>query len=158
MHVIKFRPASKLNYCMPINSPVLMSLPHRLVLVGLRMPGSFLYLLSSSLAWLCLFFLMLCPALLQAQQISLKGHISTTENESLPFATVLVLPDSTILLADEAGNFSVKLKPGAKTVKITYTGYTTLHAPVVLQKDTFITYTLRPSLDQLQEVTITANP
>lgn len=110
------------------------------------------------LSRVCLIILCLLPFHLLAQTISLEGNVNTAEDESLPFATVLVLPDSTVLSANEAGVFSMQLKPGPKTIRITYTGYQVLKSTFLLRKDTTITFTLSYDLAQLRELTITANP
>ena len=106
----------------------------------------------------CLFLLfMLYATFLSGQTVRLKGVVKDNQAERLPYATVLVLPDSAIVPTDFDGNFSIKLEKGSKTVVISYTGFDKLRQIVNLQSDTLVIFKLSPVVDQLQEVTITAN-
>lgn len=104
-----------------------------------------------------LFLLFLCPLALYSQTVKLEGIVKDIDGERLPFANVLILPDSTIVPVDENGYFSKKVMPGAKNIRITYTGTEVFRSTLVLQNDTAITFSLSPQTAQLREVTITAN-
>lgn len=101
--------------------------------------------------------LLLCSATLNAQTVELKGLVRDISGEVLPFATILILPDSTVSPAGVDGLFSRKVSPGPKNIRITYTGYEPLQSSVFLQKDTSINFTLSARFGQLREVSVTAN-
>ncbi|AHM58464.1 tonb-dependent receptor plug [Flammeovirgaceae bacterium 311] len=104
-----------------------------------------------------LIMLLLCPLVLCGQTVRLSGVVKDSHGETLPFAAVLVLPDSTIAPADVDGKFSAKVPGGSNTILISYTGFNKFRQVVQLRQDTTITFRLSPLVDQLQEVVITAN-
>ena len=86
--------------------------------------------------------LLLCTALIRqnfafAQKTS-TGEISgvvkdLTSNETLPFATVMIIGSATGAVTDLDGNFRLSnLQSGNYTLSISYTGYTVKEVPVVL--------------------------
>lgn len=100
--------------------------------------------------------LLLLPAALYAQTVELNGLVRDENGDTLPYATILFLPDSTLIAAGEDGNFKRKLPAGPKNIRITYTGYAPLQSSFVLQKDTSITFNLPARFGELKEVIITA--
>lgn len=106
----------------------------------------------------CLLLLLLLgsPAL-YGQAVKLEGTVKDTDGETLPFATILILPDSIILPVDGTGSFYKKVLPGAKDILITYTGTEVLRSTFYLQNDTILSFTISPQAAQLREVTITAS-
>lgn len=90
-----------------------------------------------------------------AQEIRLKGHVATTEGESLPSAHVMVVEDSTVLICDHRGNFSYNTKPGKITFRVSYTGYETIHTILDIQRDTSAVFSLTPDISNLEEVIVT---
>ncbi len=109
--------------------------------------------ISFSVIICCLAFL-LFPSFLAAQQIRVEGSVKDTGGELLPFATILFLPDSTVVPADMEGKFGLSLEPGEKQVLVTFTGYKVLDLTVNLRNDTTLTFTLLPGMGQLDEVTV----
>lgn len=101
-------------------------------------------------------FFLVWPACSWAQ-VEMKGLIEDNNAEKLPFANILILPDSLIIPADEDGRFNAQLAPGFKNVRISYTGYKKLQTRVNLKGDTTIRFTLVPEFGQLDEVTVNAN-
>ena len=87
----------------------------------------------------------------------MEGEVKDRTGEQLPFATILILPDSTIVPADLDGRFSVKVLQGQKNVLITFTGYQVLESSFLLMNDTTLSFTLSPGVGQLKEVTIKAD-
>jgi hypothetical protein len=111
-----------------------------------------------SLLFKCyLLFLILWPCTLCAQDVVLRGSVSERGEESLPLATVMVLPDSILGSSGEDGKFLLRFKPGIKEVVISYTGYQTLVMKLRIKRDTVLSFLLSPKIDQLKEVTVTAD-
>ena len=94
---------------------------------------------------------------LKAQTVSLKGVVKGEEGEALPFANILVTPDSTIVPADSMGHFAMVLRPGPKHVLISYAGQSVLVAALFIQHDTAVTFTIDSPLRALDEVAIQGN-
>lgn len=90
-----------------------------------------------------------------AQQVRLKGHVATPGGESLPSAHILVVDDSTVLICDLSGNFVHYVPPGKVNLRISYTGYETLHATFRIHSDTSIVFSLTPGIGELEEVIVT---
>lgn len=92
-----------------------------------------------------------------AQQIVVSGFVRDTDGESLPLATVLMLPDSVATSADAAGRFRMTVRPGEKEVIISYTGYETLRRAIIVRRDSTMSFVLSSKVAQLREVTVSAN-
>ena len=104
----------------------------------------------------CFLALCLLPALLFGQKVQITGSVTDPDGEKLPFATILVIPDSTSTIANENGIATLKTSPGKKRMIVKYTGYKLLKLDVFIRKDTSIAFSLEPYFDQLEEVTITS--
>lgn len=89
-----------------------------------------------------------------AQSVTVKGVVNDPAAGNLPFASLLLLPDSIQTLADVNGRFLLQTSVGKKQLVVSYTGYSTLRFNFSVKRDTTITTTLREQLAQLNEVTI----
>ena len=89
------------------------------------------------------------------QTITISGTVKDKEGELLPFASILLLPDSTLAFTDSKGKFSIKTLSGNKQLKVSYTGYKTIQSAFTVKHDTLIRFTLEHQVDELKEVTIT---
>ncbi len=98
------------------------------------------------------------PVLLFGQTVQLKGVVKEAGGENLPHATIFILPDSIFIPSDLEGYFSVKLKAGYKSIRVSYTGYESYFSNLLLSKDTSVAFFLNPVIGQLREVAVTANP
>ena len=103
------------------------------------------------------FFLLVSSGTLLAQQVALDGLVKSEDGESLPVASVLLLPDSIVTSSDSRGAFRVYASPGHKRIIITYTGFETLTTALYLKGDTSATLIIVPKVSQLREVTVNAN-
>jgi hypothetical protein len=104
----------------------------------------------------CILWLFLYPSITLAQQVVLRGLVKEKNGESLPLATVLVLPDSILVSTGPDGKFAARFKSGTKRVVISYTGYQTLTTKLRVKRDTVFSFFLTPKIDQLKEVVVTA--
>lgn len=114
-------------------------------------------LTTSSVKIVYYFLLYVSSCTLFAQEVTLQGVAREANEEALPLANVLLLPDSTIASADSHGVFRIRSTPGHKKVVITYTGYETLSRVIYLSSDTSVTFILLPKVSELREVTVQAN-
>ncbi|MCP4884524.1 MAG: TonB-dependent receptor [Flavobacteriales bacterium] len=70
-----------------------------------------------------LIILYMLPLLIAAQTGALKGHLSS-ENEDLPFATIIIKNTQIGATSDESGNYHLhELKPGQYNIIASYVGY-----------------------------------
>lgn len=106
-----------------------------------------------------LFYILLfvCSVPAFAQNVAVKGIVKDDDGESLPMATVLILPDSAVTSADGSGFFTVVTTPGRKSIVVTYTGFQRLDRELQVSGDTLISLVLFPKVSELREVTVTAN-
>ncbi len=111
---------------------------------------------SKLLSKIYFLFILLFPVVLYGQKVQLSGTIKDINEEKLPFAHLLILPDSTVTVTDPEGAFSTKVDGGIKRFRILYTGYQELVREVVISKDTSFTFILAPLISRLNEVTITS--
>lgn len=88
------------------------------------------------------------------QMISIQGTVKDTNAEKLPSAHIIVLPDSLIALSDVKGNFKLTVKPGALTIRVSFTGYKTYNQSFNAKADTTISFMLVPSVNELGEIII----
>ncbi len=88
------------------------------------------------------------------QTITIQGNVRDTNSEKLPSAHIIILPDSLIYLSDEKGNFKLNVKPGALTVRVSFTGYKTYVQSFSAKADTTISFVLVPSVNELGEIII----
>ncbi len=100
------------------------------------------------------FVLLFLPFIGWGQLISIQGNVKDASLEILPFAHIMILPDTLVALSDEKGNFSLKVKPGEKIIQVSYTGYETDTHSLIVNSDTTIFFVLEPGVNQLTEVVI----
>lgn len=100
------------------------------------------------------FVFLLFPLTGWGQLISIKGNVKDTNLAILPFAHIMILPDTLVALSDEKGNFSLKVKPGAIKIQVSYTGYETNTQSLIVNSDTTVSVELEPGVNQLAEVVI----
>ena len=103
------------------------------------------------------FLVLVSSVTVLAQDVTILGSVKNSAGELLPFATVLLLPDSTIASADLQGTFRLASGPGHKRVVISYTGFETLTTALYIRNDTTVTMVMTPRVSQLKEVTVNAN-
>lgn len=101
-----------------------------------------------------LLWCMILSLVTTAQSITVKGVVNDPTSGNLPFASLLLLPDSVQALTDVNGRFLLQTSFGKKQLVVSYTGYTTLRINFSVERDTTITATLREQLAELNEVTI----
>ena len=89
-----------------------------------------------------------------AQTISIIGVVKDSNSEKLPYAHVVILPDSIVSLSDVNGNFRMKVKPGLLTVQVSFTGYKTQIKSFTAKADTTVSFVLSPQISQLNEVVV----
>jgi len=94
------------------------------------------------------------PLTVLSQAVSIQGTVSDSSAEKLPFAHIVILPDSVVSLSDEKGNFSLKVKPGPLTVQVSYTGYRTHVQSLMVTHDTTISFVLSPVVNELEEIVV----
>jgi hypothetical protein len=101
-----------------------------------------------------LFVIFLIPALVVAQT-QLRGIVINAETKQpLPFATVQTNTNS-VTLTDVDGNFFINTNQAFTEVTILYVGFSKTTVSIT-EKDTFISINLKPTVENLNEVYITA--
>lgn len=90
----------------------------------------------------------------QALGQSIRGVVHDQRGEPLPSAAIIILPDSFLLTADNEGKFFVRLAPGRKEVRVSYTGFEVSKIQIELKRDTSLTAILTQRVDQLKEVMV----
>jgi hypothetical protein len=73
---------------------------------------------------LVLFFFICCISPLWAQQIQVKGRVTSAGNEALPGVSILVEGTTTGTTTDASGNYSLQA-PATGTLAFSFIGYTT---------------------------------
>ena len=106
-------------------------------------------------------FLFLSANILLAQSGDISGKIKDEKGEGIPFATVAVVQNGTVVKGvqtDFDGNYTLKpLNPGKYDIKFSYVGYQPiLRTGVVVsaEKSTYLDVQLKPSDDVLAEVQV----
>ncbi|MBX6379907.1 MAG: TonB-dependent receptor [Thermoflavifilum aggregans] len=118
-------------------------------------------LITSQVAWLCLYVLLICCGTAQAkslQEYILTGTvIDSSTHQPLAGATVFIPDLHTGTICDSAGHYTINHLPaGDYLVEVRFIGYRTVSREVRLrQKTTVLNFTLSPSLIEQNEVVIT---
>ena len=86
----------------------------------------------------------------------MKASVTDSDGEVLPFACILVLPDSVSSITSENGTTTLEVSPGNKRFAVKYIGYEGVELEIFIRKDTSITFNLTPKPDLLNEVIITS--
>jgi hypothetical protein len=102
-------------------------------------------------------FLFIIPIAALSQRIELTGNVKDKGSGFLPYAHILTLPDSSIVLSDSKGRFALNVKPGLVTIQVSYTGYKTRTQDVTVLTDTEIVIVLEPDIKELGEVVVQSN-
>src|SRR5690606_14260451 len=104
-------------------------------------------------------FLILCAMQMSFAQSKISGHITTHDQERIPFASVIVENTVKGTSADENGYFELNnLAPGDYKIKVSFVGYKSLTKSVTLTGDEQITLSFQLIADsELQEVEIFGN-
>lgn len=102
---------------------------------------------------LVLFFFICCTVPLWAQQVQVKGRVTSSGNEPLPGVSILVEGTTTGTTTDASGNYSLQA-PAAGTLTFSFIGYVTRKIPI--NNRSVIDITLEPDAKQLGEVVVTA--
>ncbi|HEX6914524.1 MAG TPA: SusC/RagA family TonB-linked outer membrane protein [Chitinophagaceae bacterium] len=100
---------------------------------------------------LCL--LLLCSAIIQAQNRTIKGRVTDELGAAVPFATITVKGSKAAAVADESGNFTISAKSGDVLV-ITATNHKSSEVKVGAQD--MITVALTRESNVIDEVVVTA--
>ncbi len=90
-----------------------------------------------------------------SQNMAINGTVRDQAGELLPFASILLLPDSITFFTDSKGKFSIQTPAGSKQLNVSYTGYKTTQASFTLRRDTVIRFISEPLVAELKEVTVT---
>ncbi|MCS6820775.1 MAG: DUF5686 and carboxypeptidase regulatory-like domain-containing protein [Microscillaceae bacterium] len=100
-------------------------------------------------------FIAIC-LVIDSQGARLKGFVTDSNDNPLPFATIFVKGINLTTTTNEDGFFSIKLDKGTYFIVFTYIGYEKTELKVELQDETIELHVkLQPQAFQLQEVTIT---
>ncbi len=112
---------------------------------------------------LCLFFAIL-PIIGFAQKTtstgSVKGRVTTRDNQPAAFVSILVIGTDRNAISDEGGFFTInKIPAGSQQLEVSLVGYETLRQPVEIaeNKTANIDLQITISNSQLQEVTVTSS-
>lgn len=89
-----------------------------------------------------------------AQTIAVHGTVKDQTGELLPFASVLLLPDSINKLTDSKGNFDIQTHPGRKELRISYTGYKPAVLFLTLTRDTALRIAPEHEIAELKEAVV----
>jgi len=103
-----------------------------------------------------LLIVMLIPCSLAAQSVRVTGVVRSDAMETLPLAHIAIWPDSITEVSDYKGNFEFRVKPGYKKISVSYTGYRIQQVKVWIRRDTLVNFSLQTSVDQLNEVVVSA--
>lgn len=109
------------------------------------------------------FILLLLPAIIFAQQGTIKGRIlDERNNDPVAFANIIIFGTSTGSSSDADGNFTFTgVQPGFVQLAVSAVGYETMVTEdfqVTNAKTFFIDIAMKPKEFELQEVTIKASP
>lgn len=89
-----------------------------------------------------------------AQKFNVGGIVKDGEGNTMPMATVLLIPDSAYTTSDENGAFSLSVRAGNVSLIVSYTGYESHKKTFVLRKDVILQVTMRAKIDQLKVIEV----
>ena len=102
----------------------------------------------------CLFLLGILFSASSFSQV-LKGRVVTESGEPVPAASVYIIENKQGLIANDAGEFQVKLSPGHYHLEVRCLGYETRSAEITVNnEDLSLTFELGSKDVQLQEVVV----
>lgn len=96
----------------------------------------------------------LLPLFLTAQDVEVSGVVRQSDGTPLGLANVIVLPDSVFFISGDDGSFLLKISPGRKHIRVSFTGFRTAILRAGIDRDTTLQFTLRQGTSELQEVVI----
>ena len=87
------------------------------------------------------------------------GRVTSTEKETVDFATVYLKGTSFGGATDEKGQYRIKAPAGEYTLVVSAVGYQTLEKPVTLgdEERLVLNLTIRPDIQQLEEVVVVSS-
>ena len=91
---------------------------------------------------------------------TVKGKITTKDNQAAAFVSVIVIGTDRNAISDEGGSFTItKVPTGEQELEVTLVGYETLRTKVTVNENqtTLIDLQISISNSQLQEVTVTSS-
>lgn len=94
------------------------------------------------------------PFLLPGQDVQIRGMVRDADAEVLSLANVIVLPDSLVSSTDVDGFYAIRVGPGQKTFRVSFTGFETLELVHDVDRDTVLNFLLTPRVGQLDVVVI----
>ncbi len=103
--------------------------------------------------FLLMYLSLCCTLYVQAQEITVTGHVSDQNGDPLPNVSVMVAGTTQGTATNEAGNFSIHA-PGNGSLTFTYIGYVNQTVPI--NNRTSINVTLEEDATSLDEVVVTA--
>lgn len=109
---------------------------------------------NTNLRSLLILLFLVISALSGIAQRTLTGVVYDMDRNTLPGATVVVPGTTTGVTTNIDGRFSLELAPGQNTIEVSFIGFLSETANVA--DVSFIEITLFPSIEQLQEVVVTA--
>lgn len=91
------------------------------------------------------------------ERLQVRGAILDAESgRPVAYATIIGQAGEPLAIADDAGNFSVRLLAGSYEVTVSAVGYQAFQTEFVVHRDTAVTISLRRRSFTLAEVTVTA--
>ncbi len=113
--------------------------------------------MGRSLKYIILLFLTLSASLNAQKKVTVSGYIRDEKTgEELIGASVLIQENNTGTITNQYGYYSVSLNPGFYTLVYSYIGYSGVSKPLNFNVDTRIDVVLKEALEEIEEVTITA--
>jgi hypothetical protein len=104
--------------------------------------------------WPCLLLTFFSFQITIAQSIKVKGRINNIHGETLPSAQISLLPDSTTVVTDVNGDFSIATTKGKKQLTVSFVGYDTYSIFFNARRDSTITIKLTEKLNELKAVVV----
>ncbi len=103
---------------------------------------------------LLLFFL---PAVLQAQEVRIRGQVLGLSDQPLGSANISIQHQKKVAVSDRNGEFIIMVAPGNVTLVVSYTGFRKIQHELLIKRDTLLHFVLEPLIEQLDEVVISSS-
>ncbi|MCH7409300.1 SusC/RagA family TonB-linked outer membrane protein [Belliella sp. DSM 111904] len=104
---------------------------------------------------LCLLILLLCAHTLHAQQMTVRGVVTSKEDgEPLPGVSILIQGTTSGAVTDIDGTFEIQVPSGNGTLEFSYIGFERQN--VAIRNRSTINVEMSPDVSQLSEVVVTA--
>lgn len=107
---------------------------------------------------LLILFVLLLPVMLMSQErYTVSGYVRDAETgEGLIGSAIIVLENGKGCISNEYGYYALSLDAGNYTLIFSYLGYRKENVPVTLKQNLVLNRELQPSLQELEEVTISS--